>query len=156
MLNRIIISAMSQNRVIGHQGRLPWHVPEEYAHFIRSVKGAVMIMGRRSWEVFGADVQTLANVVISRGHQVEGADGTVPNLQQAIELAESYGDRVFIAGGGQVYQEAIRTGLYDEIWLSTLPFTTEGDVFFPELDPEEHADVLREDRGLYIFERWIH
>jgi dihydrofolate reductase len=154
-MRRIIISAMAPNRAIGFEGRLPWSIPNEYAHFLRSIQGKTMVMGRKSWDVFGADAKTIANVVITRSKSVPGATEVAPDLTTALSLAAEYGEDIFIAGGGRTYSEAIGSGQYDEIWLSTVKVEVEGDVFFPALDEAQVVCVTREDHPDYFLEKWI-
>jgi len=154
-MRKIIISAMAQNRAIGYQGRLPWEIPEEYAHFLNSIKGQTMVMGRKSWEVFGTDANTFANIVVTRRDFVAGATTLARGLDEALALAQSFGKDIFIAGGGQIYHEAVKNGLFDEIWLSTVKVDVEGDVFFPGLSSTGVHCVQAQDRGSYLFERWI-
>lgn len=150
----IIIGAKSLNNVIGRDGRLPWSVPLEYQHFLDSVSSQVMLMGRRSWEVFGTEVDTLANGVLSRSTDILGADATFNNLEAALDWAHSFQcERVFVAGGAQIYTAALEAGFVDELWLSTLPFECEGDVHFPSFD-EQHWEVQAEQRQGYLFEKW--
>jgi len=146
---------MARNRAIGYQGRLPWDLPDEYAHFLSSIKGQTMVMGRKSWEVFGVDAKTVANIVVTRRDFVAGATALARGLAEALALAESFGKDIFIAGGGQIYHEAVKDGLFDEIWLSTVKVEVEGDVFFPELSSAGVDCVQAQDRGSYLFERWI-
>jgi dihydrofolate reductase len=147
----IAISALSENRVIGKNGALPWHVPQEYAHFLKSVKGQVMIMGRKSWEVFGGDVCSLANIVISRSNQVDRADHVANDLLSALEIARQYQAHVFVAGGGQIYKEALLLDCLDEMWLSTIPIhIDDGDVFFPEFDQNQWTFETRFAEGYFL------
>lgn len=145
---------MSQNRVIGYQGALPWSIPEEYAHFLASVRGAVVIMGRVSWEIFGPDLSESEGVVVSRSVE-EGRGYTVfPDLAPAVAYARGLGKPVFIAGGQSIYSQALDQGLVDELWLSVIPVEVEGDAFFPWFDPSEWDLVCQEDRLSYRFEQW--
>lgn len=151
----IIISAQSSNGMIGGGGRLPWDVPEEYQHFLDSVAGHVMVMGRKSFDVFGADVATKLNVVLSRSEScIEGAK-VLKSFTELKELEQQMDERFFIAGGGQVYASALACDVVSEIWLSTLPFAVEGDVAFPAFDRHKFHLADSEDRGLYLFERWV-
>ena len=80
----IIISAMSSDRVIGSGNGMPWNVPEEYEQFLRYVDGQAVIMGRRSFEIFGPDLRHAANIVVSRSAvRIEGAR-VCSTIQEAI------------------------------------------------------------------------
>jgi dihydrofolate reductase len=149
----IAIAAMSLNGVIGSQGRLPWHVPVEYAHFLNSINNQVMVMGRKSWEVFGADVNTACNIVLSRTPAVMDRAVCVQSLKQALDLGKTYRRTIFIAGGGEIYKAALQQNCCHEMWLSTIPMHVEGEVQFPEFNPEAWT-MSEEQRCGYIFRRW--
>jgi len=85
----IIISAMSSDRVIGSGNGMPWNVPEEYEQFLRYVDGQAVIMGRRSFEIFGPDLRHTANIVVSRSAvRIEGAR-VCSTIQEAIASARA-------------------------------------------------------------------
>lgn len=154
-MKKIIISAMTKDRAIGYRGRLPWHIKEEYQHFLDCVKGNTMIMGRKSWEVFGGDVDSQVNIMLSRK---EGSDETLScaSLEEAIATAEKYEGDCFIAGGAEIYKLALEKDLVDEMWLSEVDINVTGDVFFPDYDKSKWAVRQQENRGSYIFRRLIH
>lgn len=145
---------MSKNRVIGYQGALPWSIPEEYAHFLASVRGAAVIMGRVSWEIFGADLTEREGIVISRSMEQGRGYVVFPDLAHAVDYARVLGKTVFIAGGQSIYSQALDLGLADELWLSVIPVEVAGDAFFPEFDQSDWGLFSSEDRGSYRFERW--
>lgn len=153
-MKRIIISAMTSNRVIGYRGRLPWHVPEEYQHFLDSVRGKTMIMGRKSWEVFGGDVDTQVNIIVSRTKIFEGTH-SAQSIEQALEIATEKDLECFVAGGAAIYKEALGQDQVDEMWLSEIKLQIEGDVFFPDYDESKWELGQQEDREKYIFRKWI-
>jgi len=153
-MKNIIIAAMTPNRVIGCRGRLPWHLPEEYQHFLDSVRGKTMVMGRKSWEVFGGDVGSQVNIVLTAQTKITGAL-TATSLEAALTYAEHYQHDCFIAGGAQVYQTSLTKNLVDEMWLSEVKLNLEGDAFFPEFEPSDWDLTLEEDRSDYWFRKWI-
>jgi dihydrofolate reductase len=136
-MKRIIISAMAKNRVIGTKNGLPWSIPEEYQHFLKSIQGNVMLMGRKSWDIFHKDLaDTEANIIISRSSLIRDAI-TAESLDEALNKAESFQRDIYIAGGASIYQQALEAGLVDEMHLSFLSQTHKGDAFFPEFDKSE-------------------
>ncbi len=95
----IIIAAMGSNRVIGQGAGMPWNVPDEYDQFLRLIEGQTVIMGRRSWQIFGADLTSAHNIVVSRSvNEIEGAT-VVNGVDAALETARGFGKTVFSAGG---------------------------------------------------------
>lgn len=150
---RIIISAMSKNGVIGLGAGMPWHVPEEYAQYLRHVSGQTIIMGRRSWEIFGADLTTTRNIVVSRSGQVTGALA-VASLEQALVRAEQTRRTVFIAGGASIYAQALERDCVDEMYLSTIHGDYTGDSFFPTWDESRWEVARREAHERFEFVVW--
>jgi dihydrofolate reductase len=145
----ILISAMTRRRVIGKDGALPWNVPEEYHHFLDTVRGHPIIMGRTSYETFGRDLEDSRMIVVSSTlDRLPGAD-VCPGIEPAIERAGSYGERVFSGGGASIYRQTLP--LARAMHLSFVHEDPDGDAFFPEWNDEEWRVTTREDRGRYEF-----
>ncbi len=103
----IIISAMSYDRVIGLGAGMPWNVPEEYQQFLRFVEGQTVIMGRRSYEIFGDDLTSAHHIVVSRSMKSVPGAVVCAGIEEAVETARSFGKTVFSAGGGSIYAQTI-------------------------------------------------
>lgn len=139
---------MSGGRVIGSGEGMPWNVPEEYERYLATVAGQTVIMGRRSWNIFGKDLVDTDTIVLTRKRSLDGAK-VAASLEHALEIAVDTGRMVFVAGGSSVYGQAI--SFADEMYLSTIKGDFDGDSYFPEFD-ESQWDVVREiDYGTYIF-----
>jgi dihydrofolate reductase len=150
----IIISAMTESRVIGTGQGMPWSIPEEYQHFLDSVRGQTMIMGRKSWDIFGGDVDTQHNMVISRRARVDHAE-LFHDLEQAVTAAQGRQKTIFIAGGGEIYAEALSKGLVDEMHLSYIKADHQGSIYFPEWKTDDwHLEESR-DFAEYRFCRYV-
>ena len=152
-MKRIIISAMSHDRVIGTGTGLPWHIPEEYPHFLDCVRGNVMLMGRKSWEIFGGDVVTAANIIITGSAEFANAQSAA-GIAEALALAASYQRPIFIAGGATIYTQALDADVVDEMWLSYIPGTFAGETRFPEFSTADWQDQERRAEPRYEFVRW--
>jgi dihydrofolate reductase len=152
-VTRIIIAAMGANGVIGSGGGMPWHVPEEYEQYLRWVSGQTVIMGRRSWEIFGKDLTTMRNIVVSRSGKVKGAPA-VPSLELALDRAAEAEGRIFIAGGASIYAQALERDRVDEMYLSTIHGDHTGDCFFPAWDKAGWDVVRREEHARFEFVVW--
>lgn len=130
-----LIAAMSQNRVIGRAGGLPWKLPDDMKFFMRTTTGHTILMGRKTWESFpgGKALPNRRHLVISRqpDYIAQGAE-VVATLDQALKLAAGDGE-VFVIGGGQIYEQAIRRA--QRIYLTLVHGEVEGDVLFPRIDP---------------------
>ena len=133
-----IIAAMSSvDRVIGTEdGKLPWHIPNDLKNFKKITTGHPIIMGRKTWEMFGG--RTLPNrqhFVITRQENYEVPDGVVivNNLQKAVDLAsEIDNNEIFIIGGGEIYKQAIDSNVADKLYLTQISGKFEGSVKFPK------------------------
>ena len=146
----IIISAMSETRAIGKGEGMPWNVPEEYQHFVASVHQQAVIMGRRSYEIFGADFEA-DTFVISRSAEIEGVT-VCSSIEDAMERAGRLKKAIFISGGRSIY--ALGIPLATRMLLSTIKGDYTGDTDFPDFDENEWALAHEEDRGSYVLRDW--
>ncbi|MBT5804873.1 MAG: dihydrofolate reductase [Gemmatimonadetes bacterium] len=145
----IIISAMSKDRVIGSGEGMPWSVPEEYQQFLKLVEGQTVIMGRRSHEIFGPDLTSAHNIVISRsGVDQEGVE-ICGSVEDAVQRAGSYGKTIFCAGGGSIYAQMLP--LVEDMYLSYIKGDFTGDAYFPEFDEADWDVVERRDHEGFEF-----
>jgi dihydrofolate reductase len=120
---------MARNRVIGHEGGMPWHLPADLKHFKAVTTGHPVVMGRRTFDSIGRALPGRSNVVISRGR---------PELPEGVALAHSLdeaiehlaGQRAMVIGGGAIYREAIERA--DRMELTFIDATISGDTTFPE------------------------
>ena len=126
-----LIVAYTRNRVIGNKGQIPWRIKGEQRRFRELTTGNVVIMGRKSYEEIGRPLPGRLNIVVSKTKKYTGENlVTAPDLSSAVHLAE--GRDVFIAGGRQLYKEAIE--IADRMYITEIDMVTEGDTFFPEFD----------------------
>jgi len=124
-----LVAAMARNRVIGHEGGMPWHLPADLKHFKAVTLGHPVVMGRRTFESIGRALPGRTNVVISRG-QPELPEGVVLAHSLDEALAHLTGQRVMVIGGGAIYREAIDRA--DRMELTLIDATVNGDTTFPE------------------------
>jgi dihydrofolate reductase len=124
------IACMSSNRVIGNQGKLPWHVPAELKHFKAVTKGHVLVMGRATFDSVGV-LPGRAIAVISNSplRLFPRKVAVFSSLQDAVKLSRE----IFIAGGQSIYQQAFDLGIVDKVLLSVLSDEYEGDRYFPAI-----------------------
>lgn len=130
-----LIYARARNGVIGRDGRMPWHLPEDLAHFKRTTLGQPVIMGRKTWESLPAAFRPLPgrrNIVITRqaDWQAEGAE-VAHSLEQAIALCQNE-PVAWIMGGAQIYQQALP--LAQQVVVTEIDADFAGDAYAPELD----------------------
>lgn len=125
-----LIWAMSRNRVIGRNGRLPWHLPDEMAHFRRTTRGKPVIMGRKTFESAGRPLPGRLNIVLSRGGFAAAGVRVAPDLQAALAIAaEDPADECFVTGGAEPY--ALALPLADRLYATTVEAELNGDTLFP-------------------------
>ncbi len=135
-----LIAAVARNGVIGAGGAIPWHLPEDFAHFKATTQGHTLVMGRATFDSIGRPLPGRTTVVLTRDPDWR-ADGvlTATNLEEALALAE--GD-VYVAGGAAVYEAALPYA--DAQLLSEIDVAPAGDTFYPAFDRAEWQEVSRE------------
>lgn len=141
----VLVAALARNRVIGHRGRIPWHLPHDFAHFKRVTTGHTLVMGRLTWDSIGRPLPGRRTVVITRDPDWSpGHDDVLVahSWPQARELAAGLPGDVMVAGGGQVYELALPDATHQV--LTEVHQTPEGDAFYPDYDPDEWVVVGRE------------
>ena len=129
-----LIYARAANGVIGKDNAMPWHLPEDMAHFKQLTSGCPVIMGRKTWDSLPAKFRPLPgrhNIVISRqaGYAAEGAS-TAASLTQALRLCEA-DSQVWVIGGAQIY--ALAEPLAHRIEVTEIAHDFDGDAFAPVL-----------------------
>jgi dihydrofolate reductase len=143
-----LIAAVGANRAIGRDNGMPWHLPEDLAHFKRTTLGHTLVMGRRTYDSIGRTLPGRTTVVVTRqaGWSAPGVL-VAHSLEQALEMAD--GSEVFVAGGGEIYAQALP--LADALVLTEVEQSPEAEVFFPEVDPADWREVGREPRDGFSF-----
>ena len=96
----VLVAAVADNGVIGADGRLPWHLPDDLAHFRRVTTGNVVVMGRKTFESIGRPLPRRTNIVVTR-QPGWSADGVIAasGLTEALDVAEEYDGDVMVIGG---------------------------------------------------------
>ena len=127
-----LVVAASTNNVIGSDGGLPWHLPDDLRHFKRLTTGKPVVMGRRTFESIGRPLPDRRNIVMTRdpGYTARGCD-VVSSVREALDLVED-ADEAMIIGGGQVYRDFLPYA--DRIYLTRVQADVEGDTYFPDID----------------------
>ncbi|MFQ5944387.1 MAG: dihydrofolate reductase [Anaerolineales bacterium] len=146
-----IIAAMAEgDRGIGLRGGLPWRLPADTTRFRELTMGHTVIMGRATWEpIAERGLPGRRVIVLSRADQVGGSCDTVASsLSDALQIAaqDIQESETFIAGGAQVYQEALDQALVDRMYLTIVHEQVEADTFFPEYKETDWTRVKREVR----------
>ncbi len=126
------IAAMARNRVIGLNGSIPWHLPEDFRWFKKMTLGGVIVMGRKTFESLGKPLPGRRNVVVSSAANLEGVD----NLRSLQDLDETlYAPApVWIIGGANVYTQTLSK--CSDLYLSLVDAEPAGDAWFPEFESQ--------------------
>ena len=155
-----LIVAVSENRVIGKNNDLIWHLPTDMKFFKETTIGHHVIMGRKNFESIPHKFRPLperTNIIITRQTDYHAEECFVVNsIQAALKIAKENNDsEPFVIGGGEIYKLALNQDLIDKIYLTRVYNTFEGDTFFPELEEcwkeTERIDHLADERHEYNY-----
>ena len=133
------MAAMAENRVIGAGGRIPWHLPEDFAWFKRTTLGGTLVMGRKTFEAIGKPLPGRATVVLSRTPWRPPTVGGSPEevrvvggISELEPVLAQLGRPVWIAGGAEIYRELLPR--CEELLLTCVRGQPAGDAFFPPFE----------------------
>jgi len=140
------VVAMTPDRVIGRDNRLPWHVPADLAHFKRMTLGKPIVMGRRTYESIGHPLPQRRNIVVTRDRAfvAEGcvvAHGIDDALRAAGDVPE-----IAVIGGADIFRALMSR--VDILYLTYIHAAIEGDTYFPRFDPGDWIEHHREERDI--------
>lgn len=137
-----IIVAVADNGIIGSANQLPWRLPDDLKRFKALSLGKPIVMGRKTFDSIGKPLPGRLNIVVSRqaGLQIPGCS-VVTSLEQAIATAQPAGE-IVIVGGADIYRQALPQ--VSTIHLTRVHASVPGDVYFPELAPNEWREVATE------------
>ena len=137
-----LVVAVAENGVIGRDGELPWHLPDDLKAFKQITLGKPVLMGRKTWESIGRPLPGRHNVVITRQPDFV-ADGAtvVDSPESALELLADEAE-VMVIGGGAIYRAFLDQA--DRIFLTRVEAAVDGDATFPALNPGDWTEVSRE------------
>lgn len=159
-----LIAALGENRVIGVDNSMPWHLPADFKYFKATTLGKPIIMGRKTWDSLGRPLPARLNLVVSRqtGLQLEGAE-VFASLDAAVARAQAWAveqgvSEVMLIGGAQLYTQGLADA--DRLYLTRVGLSPEGDAWFPEFDQAQWTLVSNEPhaaedgRPAFSFEVW--
>jgi dihydrofolate reductase len=140
-----IVVAVARNGVIGADGGLPWHLPDELRLFKETTLGHVLVMGRRTYESIGRPLPGRTTVVVTRDRDWSPGAGEVIvayGIEEALERAAAIDEEVFVVGGGELYAAALPHT--DRLLLTHVDHEPDGDTTFPQVDWREWRETTRE------------
>jgi len=135
MTHLSLIVAMDENRLIGNDNQLPWHLPADLAFFKRTTMGKPIIMGRKTFESIGKALPGRRNIVITRDPDFTASGCEIVNSIDAALHCCAADEEVMLIGGASLYQQTIDQAT--RMYITRIHHRFEGDTWFPEF---EHGD----------------
>ncbi len=139
-----MIYARARNGVIGNLGQLPWHLPEDLAHFKRTTLGQPVVMGRVTWESLPEKFRPLpgrSNVVVSRQTSFSAAGAQLASSLEAAMALFPPTEIIWLIGGAQLYAQGL--SIASQIVLTEIDADYEGDAFAPLISSNDWAETHR-------------
>ena len=148
-----LVAAYADNRVIGDHGRIPWHLPEDFAHFKATTMGGVLVMGRSTYESIGRPLPGRTTIVVTRNPEWS-ADGVLVahSFEAALDLAATQSGETYVVGGSQIYEQALPWATHQV--LTEVHQAPPGDVYYPAFDPDQWVETRREPRDWFTWVWW--
>jgi len=149
------IAAMSKNRVIGSQGKIPWHIPEDFRWFKHKTMGGTLVMGRKTYESIGKELPGRTTKILSRQ-----SSETFPLPTYTLKSLSDYvnnhpEEKYWVCGGGEIYRQLLDHCHY--LYLTVVKKEVEGDTFFPRSEhlTQTHSfDQIIHENAQFRIERW--
>jgi dihydrofolate reductase len=149
----VMVAAVADNRVIGLNGDIPWHLSEDLKHFRETTRGNTVVMGRATYDGIGHPLPYRTNVVVTR--DPEWSDDGVfvaHGVQEALALAQKFDGDIMIGGGAQIYAQAMPFATHQV--LTEVHESPDGDTFYPEFDHAQWVETRRDDRAGFSWVWW--
>ena len=143
------IAAMSENRVIGAGGKIPWHLKDDFRWFKHKTMGGTLLMGRKTFESIGRPLPGRKTIVLTRGHIENPA---VEICSSAASLPEISG-LGWVGGGAEIYLQLLPK--CERLYLTRVKREVHGDTFFPAFEDAFRLDQVIHDEADFRVERWI-
>ena len=136
----VLIASVSANGVIGNKGKIPWHFPEDLKHFKRITEKNYILMGRKTFDSIGKALPDRINIIVSKlkKDEIPNVSGlkVVENIEDGLKFASDAGQqKIYIIGGGEIFSQVIEKA--DELIITELDSEFEGDVYFPQINPDK-------------------
>lgn len=142
-----LIVAMDQNRVIGYQNSMPWHLPRDLQHFKQVTLHHTIIMGRKTYESIGRPLPKRKNIILTRGkNQFPEEVETIDSIETIHQWEEEKPDeKFFIIGGGELYKQMLP--FVKRMYITKIHHSFQGDTFFPAFN-EKDWHMISEEKGI--------
>ena len=148
-----LIFAAANNNCIGKNGMLPWHIPEDLAHFKKLTENKTVLMGRKTWESLPEKYRPLpnrTNIVITRQNDYALPEGVLRYDSVDTALAKHANEDIMVIGGGEIFTQTIARA--DTLAMTHVTQTVDaGTAFFPAIDPNIWRETERENHDGFSF-----
>ena len=139
-----LIVAMANNRVIGLNNQMPWHLSADLKKFKKITLGSSVLMGRKTYESIGRPLPGRTNIIISRNPDYRQDGCVVVNtIESALKKGCASAEEIFVIGGSDLYKAMLP--IADTIYLTLINKTFDGDTFFPDIDMQDWIEADRDD-----------
>ena len=145
-----LVVAMDANRVIGKNGKMPWHIPEEFKSFKTITTGHNVIMGRKTLESIGKALPNRVNICVSKSLEEFKGVRMVDDLSKLPDVID-YDKRIFIIGGSEIYKIFLPHATV--LHVSVIKGEFEGDTYFPKIEGVEWKAIVEVDMGSFIYKK---
>jgi dihydrofolate reductase len=143
----VLVAAVADNGVIARHGAVPWNIPADSEHYLRTVRHHAVLLGRTTYDEMGGPVPDCTTIVLTRDRRWRGDAVLVAHdVATAMEAARAseHGDRpLMVIGGAQVYALALEAGAEEQV-LTEVHLSPEGDTYYPAFDRSEWTETRRE------------
>jgi dihydrofolate reductase len=130
------IVALDQNRAIGKDNQLPWHLPEDLKFFKRTTMGHPIAMGRKTHESIGRVLPGRENIVITRQHNYQCEGCTVfSSIDEFVTYSQKQNNEIFVIGGAEIFRETLIFA--NRLYITYINETFAGDTFFPPFNQQD-------------------
>lgn len=135
-----LLVAMDQNRVIGKDNQLPWHLPADLQYFKKVTMGHPIIMGRKTFDSIGRVLPGRENVIVTRNREYTNTECTIlHSIEEVKDFADANEQEVFIIGGAEIFKDILAVA--DRLYITKIDAEFTGDTYFPIIDEKEWRQV---------------
>ena len=140
-----VIAALDEERGLGFEGKIPWHLPRDLARFKKLTMGHHLILGRKTYQSIGRPLPGRKMLILSRDPEFRPEGSLVVDaLPEALRAAQEAGEsEAFLIGGGEIYSQALP--LADRMYLTYVHTVCRSDTFFPEFDAEDWLTICEQE-----------
>ncbi|MCM3566890.1 dihydrofolate reductase [Neobacillus mesonae] len=150
------IVAMDENRVIGRDNQLPWHLPEDLKFFKRTTMGHPIAMGRKTFESIGKPLPGRDNLIITRqkGYRAEGCK-VFDSMDDFLEYCNKQNEEIFVIGGAEIFKETF--AFANRLYITRIHHVFEGNTYFPVFNLNDwtlvsSAQGIKDEKNPYDYE----